>query len=246
MTIISDHAYSYRIDYNYPQPNEELSTELKEKHLHKFIQSTIGDWMEQRKEHVVEFMFALEVKSNGQRHYQGIVWTRNTLTDRQTQLFRNVKKKHWVNKVNGSRGYRPVAFTKAKNIESLAKYCNNKEGLGLIKSNGITEEILLEIGKWIHSQSKKKTEEIIDIFKKRFKDIYVSLKEDDRSLLGAYAATFDQQFHDHEDQLRRIIYELAYDVWLEHGKRPPRKQHIIPILHNVLEKEDYLLLQYRI
>jgi hypothetical protein len=241
-TIISDHAYSYRIDYNMSMDSSAVQQGLisEENYRNNFINSTIVEWMRQRQECVLEYMFALEVKTNGQRHFQGIVWTTNKLTDRQAQQFRNVKQKSWVNKVNGSRGYRPVSFTKAKNIGSLAKYCNNKEGLGLVVSNGITEDVLKKIGQWIYNQGKQKQEDIINIYKKRFKDIYQGYIEGDVGFLGNY----NDPLYDNRDHLRRIIFELAYDVWKEHDKRPPRKQHLIPMLHSILVRDDYLLLQY--
>jgi hypothetical protein len=201
--------------------------------------------MKDRSELVMEYMFALEKKSNGQDHYQGIVWTHSKLTERQMSMFRNIKKKHWVPKVNGSRGYRPVSFTKAKNVQSLAKYCNNKEGLGLLKSDGITDEILLDIGKWIYKKGKKKQDDILKIYRKRFKEKYEIMIEDECLHFGLLGHPREPIF-DNIDTLKRMMYELAYDVWMEHDMRPPRKQHIVPMLHACLRKYDYLVLQYSV
>jgi hypothetical protein len=235
MSVISAHAYSYRIDYNYTPPTDQ-SPSLMAKHEDNNTESTLGEWMKLRKEKVpiLEYMFALEMKTNGQRHYQGIVWTGRALNKTEMMSFRNVRQCNWVNSVNGSKGYRPVSFTKAKNVESLAKYCNDKEGLGLYRSAGITDDMLLDIGKWCNSQSSATRKALVNECQKRFAQVYT------KDYISYHDASSDAY------GLMKTMCSIVYDVFINTDYTPPRKQHLVPMFRKVLSKSDYMYMAYNV
>ena len=114
-------------------------------------------------------MFAREFKPKDNiPHYQGIIWFNEELTKLEQAHFRNFNKKKFVRQSKG-KGDGSVSFTKAKKIGSLAKYCNDKEGFGLIKTDNITPRMLDKLGKW--SDKKKQDEEKFQL-KQKFKEMF--------------------------------------------------------------------------
>lgn len=102
------------------------------------------------------YLFGKEKKNDGSDHYQGILFlTRKMVTNKEHMSWRNVKTRKWVYQHRNA-----VSFTKAKNVKSLAKYCNNKEGHGVITN--LTATQLTKIGEWendIKAQQKNDREQ---------------------------------------------------------------------------------------
>lgn len=170
------------------------------------------------------YLFAKEKKSDGTPHFQGIVFLRKPLNiTKERQSWANVRTKKWVLQHKQS-----VSFTAAKNPKSLAKYCNNKEELGIITN--LTTEQLEKVGKWKSvSQlklSKRKTED--HVFCQKLKD---KLSKCDKVKNNYYS--YIDAFMDMAD--------IAYDVY----ERPPPMRSLILNAKIILPKQVFLCCLYR-
>lgn len=131
-------AYSLRFDASFNSFEDEEYT----KYFNDFV-----------KTYFVKYMFAMERKSDGTEHFQGICWATNEIKDGLLNLCRSQVKRKLVSKFHqGSRG--SYSLKLARNPRSLAKYCNDKEGLGMITNVTLRERD--EMGKWEIKKLKKK------------------------------------------------------------------------------------------
>ncbi len=107
------------------------------------------------------YLFAREIKKDGTPHYQGAIWTNQKLDKKQTGSLRARICRKLVYKFHPTGNY---GFAIAKDRNSLAKYCNDKEGLGIL-TNLSTENKELD-GKWKDKEKKyvkqKKNRELLN------------------------------------------------------------------------------------
>ncbi len=123
-------AYSLRFDASFNVFEDEEYT----KYFNYFV-----------KTYFVKYMFAMECKEDGTEHFQGICWASNEIKDGLLNLCRSQIKRKLVSPFHqGNRG--SYSFKIARNARSLAKYCNDKEGLGMITNVTLRERD--EMGKW--------------------------------------------------------------------------------------------------
>ena len=88
-----------------------------------------------------------ENKTDGTMHYQCVVWSDNLLASNTKKYLRT-----WYKQKFNIKHKNFMSLVKARKVSSLAKYCNDKEGKGLI-SFGITDLSIL--GKWVNPEDKK-------------------------------------------------------------------------------------------
>lgn len=99
-------------------------------------------------------MFAMERKKDGTEHFQGICWSQTEIKDGLLNLCRSQIRTKLVHQYHqGKKG--TYSLVLARNPTTLAKYCNDKEGLGMVTNVTLRERD--EIGKW--EISKKQTKE---------------------------------------------------------------------------------------
>lgn len=112
--------------------------------------SYFNDWV---KIYFVKWMFAMERKKDGTEHFQGIVWAPHEIKDNALNLCRSQIKRKLVAKIHqDKKGC--YSFVKARNPTGLAKYCNDKEGLGMVTNLTLREREM--IGKWEDTEDRKK------------------------------------------------------------------------------------------
>lgn len=227
METLGVYAYSYRIDMSHCPWNE--------KELVKYV--THPD--------VKGYMFAREFKPKGHiPHYQGIIWFNSKRTSTEETYYRNFKKKKFVRKSTG-KGDGTVSFKTAKKIGSLAKYCNDKEGFGLIKTENITHRMLEKLGKWSNEKQVKKTrQEIIKRFQDEFKLRYES--EDSTPWMCAPHSRCLHNNYQGAKSLKELMCVCAYDIFINTDFNPPLFRHIPNMLKHILHKADYIWIVYHI
>jgi hypothetical protein len=193
-------------------------------------------------------MFAREKKPESMiPHYQGIIWMERKLNNKEMVHYRNFNKKPFVRK-STKRGDGPVSFTHAKNIGSLAKYCNDKEGFGLIKTRNISENMLKKLGKWNGKKKRDKLrKELVEEFKKNFTTWYKA-----NAMSYGYIPDMKGNYEDcyadtkARTRLKTMICEIAYDTFINTEFNPPMWRHMPNMLKKILLKRDYLMLVYNI
>lgn len=222
METLGKHVYSYRIDMSHNAYNE--------KELIRYVSHS----------DVIAFIFAREIKPKDKiPHYQGIIWF-NKKQDR--TYWSNFSKKPFVRKSKG-KGDGPLSFVMARNIGTLAKYCNDKEGHGIIKSDNIDRDLLDKIGKWKTKDVNKKTRKLlVEEFKNNFKLRYGGNEKPFicRDIYDCYGEKKAQY------NLKVMMCETAYDTFIHTDFNPPIWRHIPNMLKHILHKKDYCLLVYNI
>lgn len=147
-------AYSLRIDVSF-----NLLEETK-------YRETFDGFLEEHT--ILKYMFAKERKEDGTEHLQGIIfpigmdpevtnteaWDNCSFDDSELNLMRSQIRLKLVgpNRIGQKGSY---SFVKSKKPISLFKYCNDKEGLGVITN--FTEEERAKYGKWEDKEVKKKS-----------------------------------------------------------------------------------------
>jgi hypothetical protein len=168
------------------------------------------------------YLFAKEKKSCGMNHFQGIVFlTKPLATSNERMKWSNVKTRKWVYTHKNS-----VSFTIAKNPRNLAKYCNDKEHLGIITN--LSSDQLERIGKWQSIQQIKMT--------KRQKDDQ-ALKEKMSTMIDK----FDNPNYICYQQIYELLADAAYDVYV----RPPPMRSLVLICKSVIPKRVFNQCLYR-
>lgn len=195
-------AYSYRVDT--PWENQA-----------KFL-----EFITTRKVLPQEYLFAKETKTDGTQHFQGIIFFTHNI-DINTQEFRNVNKKSWITKTN-----QPVSFKKARNISSLMKYCNDKEGNGIFTT--LHQEEIDKIGQWKDKEKTKKD------LKKELVQLMRAVKEGVDTDNCPYELKIG--FNPDPDQIMNwkiqenvqlYLASLAIEVYLKAGIRPPPMKSLL-------------------
>ncbi len=147
-------AYSLRIDVSHNLLEDQKYLET----FYRFLD-----------EHtILKYMFAKEKKEDGTEHLQGIIlpigmdpevtnteaWDNCAYEDSELNLMRSQIRLKLVgpNRVGQKGSY---SFVKSKKPASLFKYCNDKEGLGVLTN--FTDEERTRYGKWDDKEVKKKT-----------------------------------------------------------------------------------------
>lgn len=135
-------TYSLRVDLYHKPESETL--------LLKWI----------KKFNVKKYLCAKELKKDKTPHYQCAIWFD---THPKTNNARNFWRNKTISEKNGH------SFKIAKNPESLAKYCNNKEKYGLFTN--LTKSQQLQVGTWKSKKNdNKKFNEKLDIFLKKLSE----------------------------------------------------------------------------
>lgn len=133
-------------------------------------------------------------KTTNKPHQQGALCFKEKLTQTIKQKVRNyLNIQKWV---HNEKGINKVAFKEGINPESLLKYSNDKEHLGM-KTN-FTQEELKKIGKWKDKDLDKKQ------FKDKIIEEYVKLKEENQRNL-----------------LKIEIIQTAVSVSIAQSRKPP-------------------------
>lgn len=164
-------AYSLRIDVSHNLLDDQKYLET----FYSFLD-----------EHtILKYMFAKEKKKDGTEHLQGIIlpigmdpgatsteaWDNCAYEDSEVNLMRSQIRLKLVGPA--SRGLKgSYSFVKSSKPMSLFKYCNDKEGLGVLTN--FTDEERERYGKWEDKEDKKKN------LKKQLQD-YIELKGADVS-----------------------------------------------------------------
>ena len=104
------------------------------------------------------YIFAREHKADGTPHYQGCVWVDEKITEKKTLALRQRILRKLVYKFHPRNNY---SFKIARKPDSLKKYCNDKEGNGVI-TNLPTEKREL-LGKWEIQETKKEKVAILKL-----------------------------------------------------------------------------------
>jgi len=121
-------CYSFRVDVSHNDINE-------------------GIIISKLREYFTRACLAREHKKCGMAHYQSILWRDQPLGKNASQTIRTfIKQKFDIKHKNF------MSLTSARNVRSLAKYCNDKEEKGII-SFGISD--LSVLGKWCNPEKKK-------------------------------------------------------------------------------------------
>lgn len=168
------------------------------------------------------YLFAKEKKQDGTQHYQGIVFlTKPLVTTKERMSWSNVKTRKWVYQHRNS-----VSFTKARNPASLAKYCNNKELLGIITN--LTEEQTKKIGAWQSIEKVKKTKR-----QKEDEQLIIAMEED----MSQYG---NKDYICYQQVMERLA-EIAYDVY----ERPPPMRSLVITCKKVIPKKVFIQCLYR-
>lgn len=168
------------------------------------------------------YLFAKEQKKDGTQHYQGIVFLSKPLvTTKERMSWSNVKTRKWVYQHRNS-----VSFTKAKNPASLAKYCNNKEELGIITN--LSEEQLAKIGAWQPIEKIKKSRR---------------QKEDDelKHQMEKNISQYGNKDYICYQQVMEDLALIAYDVY----ERPPPMRSLVITCKQVIPKKVFIQCLYR-
>lgn len=180
------------------------------------------------------YVFGHEIKpTSGQQHFQGCVWLTQKLTDKQCQIFRNIRAKNWVAKHRNS-----VSFTQCKyGVKNLAEYCNNKEQLGL--TTNLTEKQLSKLGQYETPERKreKKKKLLINKYRQAVEDSPMQYIVTDTVFAGE-AGSYEKILVLHKT--RRNLALLAYDTF-EHC---PPMISLIHMLKPVIKKEYFIELLY--
>jgi hypothetical protein len=121
-------CYSFRVDVSHNDINE-------------------GIIIAKLKEYFTRACLAREHKKCGMPHYQSILWREQPLGKNASQTIRTFMKQKF-----GIKHKNFMSLTSARNVRSLAKYCNDKEEKGVI-SFGISD--LSVLGKWENPEKKK-------------------------------------------------------------------------------------------
>jgi hypothetical protein len=118
-------------------------------------------------------MFAMERKKDGTEHFQGICWSETEIKDGLLNLCRSQVRTKLVHQYHqGKKG--TYSLVLARNPTTLAKYCNDKEGLGMVTNVTLRERD--EIGKW--EISRKKTKETKKkLMENRLNDLAEEMKQ---------------------------------------------------------------------
>ena len=95
------------------------------------------------------YLFAREHKEDGTPHYQGCLWIEKEITKKKTLALRQQILRKLVYKFTPKGNY---SFKIARNPKNLAKYCNDKEGNGVITNLDTEKRELL--GKWKIQETK--------------------------------------------------------------------------------------------
>lgn len=95
------------------------------------------------------YLFAREHKEDGTPHYQGCLWIEEEITKKKTLALRQQILRKLVYKFTPKGNY---SFKIARNPKNLAKYCNDKEGNGVITNLDTEKRELL--GKWKIQENK--------------------------------------------------------------------------------------------
>ena len=133
-------VYSVRIDGTHTTNNHTLVTE---KMMEYFTRACI----------------ALEHKKDGTPHYQAVAWRSHKLSSTDNTTMRTYFKQKMKYNYNNA-----VSITSARKVESLAKYCNDKEDKGVL-AFGISD--LSVLGKWDNQESQKQRlkDQLIQLYK---------------------------------------------------------------------------------
>ncbi len=198
-------VYSYRIDaYHNLQTEEKLRT-----------------WISQHDD-CKYYVFAREFKQDKTPHFQGLVFLEKKIQTAQERMsYTNVKTKTWVLTHRNS-----VSFVRAKNVASMKKYVNDKEGHGLVTN--IPQSELDKFGKWLTKdelcKNRNSTRKEND---SKFKALLLkSLKNQEvYSLLNYY----------------QIFANIAYDVY----EKPIPMRSLILLSKSLISKDIFLRLLYR-
>ncbi len=95
------------------------------------------------------YLFVREHKEDGTPHYQGCLWIEKEITKKKTLALRQQILRKLVYKFTPKGNY---SFKIARNPKNLAKYCNDKEGNGVITNLDTEKRELL--GKWKIQENK--------------------------------------------------------------------------------------------
>lgn len=164
------------------------------------------------------YLFGKEKKKDGTEHYQGIIFlTRKMVSNQERMSWRNVKTRKWVYQHRNA-----VSFTTARNPESLAKYCNDKEGHGMITNMTATQ--LTRIGEWKNDvEAQRKTQR----------------EQNDERLRQMMEGKIHQYYNwieAYED-----LAECAYEVY----ERLPPMRSLVQICKGVLPKHVFIQCLFR-
>jgi len=121
------------------------------------------------KEFFTRACVARENKKDGTPHFQAVCWKDIKITSQQNSTLRTYFKQQLKYTYNNA-----VSIVAARKVQSLAKYCNDKEHKGVI-SFGISDLSLL--GKWENKELSevKRREELENRLKSHIQDEYVSI-----------------------------------------------------------------------
>lgn len=126
-----EYCYQFRLDVDY---TKIVKTELVEEHLQEWFS---------------RYCLAKEnKKSNNVMHLQGILWRSQPLSDNDKKSIRTWFLQQKILEVPKTGG---ISLTSARKVDSLSKYCNDKEKKGLITFQVDTKLL----GKWSNPEAKK-------------------------------------------------------------------------------------------
>jgi hypothetical protein len=184
-----EYVYSVRIDGNHTPPVEQMVL-LK------------------LKEFFTRACVARENKKDGTPHFQAVCWKQQKLTSTQNSTLRTYFKQQLKYTYNNA-----VSIVGARKVQSLAKYCNDKEHKGVI-SFGISDLSIL--GKWENKESEdiKRREELEKRLKLHINDEIVSISLLCRLACQAYVNVRPPPFKSLL-QIGRSVGYLTEDIFIQ-------------------------------
>ncbi len=177
------------------------------------------------------YLYGREISAKGKPHIQGIVWFAE---EQQMAKLRN----WWKGKTLKTK--QPVAFTKARKVESLIKYCSKD---GNVKTN-LSKKDLERLGTWKDNKTiKKEFKDKLYAYAESisFKKYTVTKDHTDYATINSYYETDLKEYEIDEPsgEEHRVFCTKIFDFYRKHDRFPVRRTvHALLFKHNYTTSEN--------